>query len=42
MRRKALLEFRQTENTTWLIERDSFLTPDQFRQKQLQTAVIAA
>jgi putative transposase len=40
--RQALLEFRQTYNTTWLIERHRFLTPGQFRQKQLQTAVIAA
>src|SRR5881628_3169265 len=40
--RKALLAFRQTYNTTWLIERHGFLTPAQFRQKQLQTAAIAA
>ena len=40
--RQVLLEFRQTYNTTWLIERHRFLTPGQFRQKQLQTAVIAA
>ena len=40
--RQALLEFRQTYNTTWLIERHGFLTPAQFRQKQLQTAAIAA
>src|SRR5438270_12478856 len=40
--RQALLEFRQTYNATWLIERHGFLTPAQFRQKQLQTAAIAA
>ena len=40
--RQALLEFRQTYNTTWLIERHGFLTPAQFRQKQLQSAAIAA
>ena len=40
--RHALLKFRQSYNTTWLIERHGFLTPAQFRQKQLQTAAIAA
>jgi putative transposase len=40
--RQALLAFRQTYNTTWLIERHGFLTPAQFRQKQLQTAAAAA
>ena len=40
--RQALLAFRETYNTTWLIERHGFLTPAQFRQKQLQTAAIAA
>ncbi len=40
--RQALLAFRQTYNTTWLIERHGFLTPAQFRHKQLQTAAIAA
>ena len=40
--RQALLEFRQTYTTIWLIERHGFLTPAQFRQMQLQTAVIAA
>ena len=34
--------FRETYNTTWLIERHGFLTPAQFRQKQLQTAAVAA
>lgn len=40
--RQALLAFRETYNTTWLIERHGFLTPVQFRQMQLQTAAIAA
>jgi transposase InsO family protein len=40
--RQALLEFRQTYNTTWLIQRHGFLTPAQFRHKQLQTAAVAA
>ena len=40
--RQASLEFRQTCNASWLIERHGFLTPVQFRQKQLQTAAIAA
>ncbi len=35
--RQALLAFRETYNTTWLIERHGFLTPAQFREKQLQT-----
>ena len=33
---------RETYNTTWLIERHGFLTLAQFRQKQLQTAAVAA
>ena len=40
--RQALLAFRETYNTTRLIERHGFLTPAQFRQKQLQTAAVAA
>ena len=40
--RQALLAFRETYNTTWLIERHGFLTPAQFRLKQLQTADVAA
>jgi putative transposase len=38
----VLLAFRETYNTTWLIERHGFLTPAQFRHKHLQTAPIAA
>jgi transposase InsO family protein len=40
--RQALLAFRDTYNTTWLIERHGFLTPAAFRQKQLQPAALAA
>jgi putative transposase len=29
--RRALLEFRETYNNTWLIERHGYLTPEQFR-----------
>jgi len=42
LRQALLLELRQTYNATWLIERHGFLTPAQFRQKQLHTAAIAA
>src|SRR3954462_15849339 len=31
--RQALLAFRETYNTTWLVERHGFLTPAQFRQR---------
>jgi len=40
--RQALLAFRDTYNTTWLIERNGFLTPAAFRQRQLQPAARAA
>jgi putative transposase len=40
--RQALLAFRDTYNTTWLIERHGFLTPAAFRQQQLQPAALAA
>ena len=43
--RQALLAFRETLQhhlADRLIERHGFLTPAQFRQKQLQTAAIAA
>jgi putative transposase len=40
--RQALLAFRQTYNTTWLIERHGFITPTAFRQNQLQPAALAA
>ncbi len=40
--RQALLEFRETYNTTWLIERHGFLTPTAFRQQQFLPAAIAA
>jgi len=33
--RQAMLRFREVYNTTWLIERHGYLTPNQLRQKQL-------
>jgi hypothetical protein len=40
--RQALLEFRETYNATWLIERHGFKPPVAVRQEQLSTAAIAA
>jgi putative transposase len=40
--RQALLAFRDTYNTTWLIERHGFISPAAFRQSQLQTIAKAA
>jgi putative transposase len=40
--RQALLAFRETYHTTWLIERHGFISPAAFRQKQLQPAAKAA
>lgn len=40
--RVALLEFRETYNTTWLIERHGFTPPSAVRQQQLSTAALAA
>jgi transposase InsO family protein len=40
--RQALLEFRRTYNSTWLIERHGFRTPDAVRQDQLSSAALAA
>ena len=40
--RLALLEFRETYNTTWPIERHGFITPAAVRQNQLQPADLAA
>jgi putative transposase len=37
-----LLDFKETYNTTWLIERHGFISPAQFRQQQLQLAANAA
>jgi hypothetical protein len=37
-----LLAFRDTDNTTWLIERHGFITPRAFCQKQLQAIPEAA
>jgi putative transposase len=40
--RRALLEFRETYNATWLIERHGFRPPRAVRQDQLSTAALAA
>ena len=40
--RQALLAFRDSYNTTWLIERHGYLTPAAFRQRHLQSVIAAA
>ena len=40
--RLALLDFRETYNTTWLIARHGFIRPAAFRHKQLQPVAEAA
>jgi transposase InsO family protein len=40
--RQALLEFRETYNAAWLIERHGFRPPNAVRQDQLSTAALAA
>lgn len=40
--RLALLEFRETYNTTWLIERHGFISPAALRQNRIPPAAIAA
>ena len=40
--RAALLEFRETYNAAWLIERHGFRPPDAVRRDQLSTAALAA
>ena len=40
--RQALLEFRETYNANWLIERHGFRTPDAVRREQLQPAALTA
>lgn len=40
--RQALIEFRDTYNSTWLIERHRFQTPAAVRQAQLPPAALAA
>jgi putative transposase len=40
--RQARLEFRETYNTTWLIQRHGFLSPAEYRQRQLQPLAQAA
>jgi putative transposase len=40
--RRALLDFRETYNSTWLIERHGFRPPSAVRQDQLPSAALAA
>jgi putative transposase len=40
--RHALIEFRETYNSTWLIERHGFRPPATIRAKQLPPAALAA
>jgi transposase InsO family protein len=40
--RQALLAFRKTYNTTWLIERHGFISPAEHRRQQLQPLAKAA
>ena len=40
--RQALLAFRETYNSTWLIERHGFRPPNAVRPDQLSTAALAA
>lgn len=40
--RQALLAFKDIYNTTWLIERHGFISPDEHRRKQLQPTAEAA
>jgi transposase InsO family protein len=40
--RLALLDFRKTYNTTWIVERLGYKTPEQVRAEQLQCAAKAA
>jgi putative transposase len=40
--RQALLAFRETYNTNWLIERHGFLSPADYRKQQLQPPAQAA
>jgi putative transposase len=40
--RQALVAFRTTYNTTWLIERHGFLSPAEYRRRQLQPLAQAA
>jgi hypothetical protein len=42
IRARAHARGRETYNNSWLIERHGYLTPEQFRQKQLQPNAMAA
>ena len=41
-RRLARLEFRETDNTTWLIKRHGLISPQAFRRNQLQPTALGA
>ncbi len=40
--RRALIEFRETHNASWPIERHGFRPPDAVRHDRLSTAALAA
>ena len=40
--RRALLDFPDTDNATWLVERHGFRPPEAIRREQLQPAALAA
>src|SRR3954451_13387578 len=40
--RQALLAFRETYNNSWLVERHGFLSPAEYRKRQLQSLAQAA
>ena len=40
--RQALIQFRETYNATWLIERHGFKPPNAVRREQLQPTALAA
>ena len=40
--RQALLEFRETYNANWLVERHGFRPPNAVRRDRLSTAAVAA
>ena len=40
--RQALLEFRETDNNSWLIQRHGFIPPAAFRQQELPAVKQAA
>jgi len=40
--RQALLAFRETYNTNWPVERHGFISPAEYRRRQLQPSAKAA